>query len=315
MKLSIIVPVYNMASDGKLNYCLDSLAAQTISDYEVITVDDASTDESFSILLEYEKKYPGKFKAVHSEVNKRQGGAKNIGLSLAKGEWIGFIDSDDWILPDMTAALVSCAVKENADVVRCGYCEHVDGDTQEICTNSQTYCPEYNKLVIDIMNDGLMSGAVWNKLYKRSVLNGMRFRPGYSEDILFNYCVIQKKPKMVYMTGTYYVYRVNRASVTNSVFRPTAFSIIEVKKQIMGEQTDGQVQPYCLKGYLNSAMIVMNNMLSSGRCLEYYPGLRAEILKYKWTVWRSSLYGTRDKAKMLLLALSAKLYHKAMPKK
>ena len=83
MKLSIIVPVYNMASDGKLNYCLDSLAAQTISDYEVITVDDASTDESFSILLEYEKKYPGKFKAVHSEVNKRQGGAKNIGLSLA----------------------------------------------------------------------------------------------------------------------------------------------------------------------------------------------------------------------------------------
>ena len=56
MKLSIIVPVYNMASDGKLNYCLDSLAAQTISDYEVITVDDASTDESFSILLEYEKK-------------------------------------------------------------------------------------------------------------------------------------------------------------------------------------------------------------------------------------------------------------------
>ena len=59
MKLSIIVPVYNMASDGKLNYCLDSLAAQTISDYEVITVDDASTDESFSILLEYEKKANG----------------------------------------------------------------------------------------------------------------------------------------------------------------------------------------------------------------------------------------------------------------
>ena len=215
----------------------------------------------------------------------------------------------------MTAALVSCAVKENADVVRCGYCENVDGDMQEICTNSQTYCPEYNKLVIDIMNDGLMSGAVWNKLYKRSVLDGIRFRPGYSEDILFNYCVIQKKPKMVYMTGTYYVYRVNLASVTNSVFRPTAFSIIEVKKQIVDGQSDEQVKPYCLKGYLNSAMIVMNNMLSSGRCLEYYPGLRAEILKYKWTVWRSPLYGARDKAKMLLLALSAKLYRKAAPKK
>ena len=122
MKLSIIVPVYNMASDGKLNYCLDSLAAQTISDYEVITVDDASTDESFSILLEYEKKYPGKFKAVHSEVNKRQGGAKNIGLSLAKGEWIGFIDSDDWILPTMYEKLIGRAEETGADMVGCDYC-------------------------------------------------------------------------------------------------------------------------------------------------------------------------------------------------
>ena len=122
MKLSIIVPVYNMASDGKLNYCLDSLAAQTISDYEVITVDDASTDKSFSILLEYEKKYPGKFKAVHSEVNKRQGGAKNIGLSLAKGEWIGFIDSDDWILPTMYEKLIGRAEETGADMVGCDYC-------------------------------------------------------------------------------------------------------------------------------------------------------------------------------------------------
>ena len=122
MKRSIIVPVYNMASDGKLNYCLDSLAAQTISDYEVITVDDASTDESFSILLEYEKKYPGKFKAVHAEVNKRQGGAKNIGLSLAKGEWIGFIDSDDWILPTMYEKLIGRAEETGADMVGCDYC-------------------------------------------------------------------------------------------------------------------------------------------------------------------------------------------------
>ena len=85
MKLSIIVPVYNMASDGKLNYCLDSLAAQTISDYEVITVDDASTDESFSILLEYEKKYPGKFKAVHSEVNKAVRKISGCPLQKASG--------------------------------------------------------------------------------------------------------------------------------------------------------------------------------------------------------------------------------------
>ena len=91
MKLSVIVPVFNMAADGKLNYCLDSLINQTITDYEIIAVDDCSTDNSLDILKDYEKQYPDKLKAVHSPVNKHQGGAKNIGLKMAKGEWIGFI--------------------------------------------------------------------------------------------------------------------------------------------------------------------------------------------------------------------------------
>ena len=80
MQLSIIVPVYNMAADGKLNFCLDSLINQTITDYEIIAVDDCSTDNSLDILKEYEKKYPDKFRAIHSPVNKHQGGAKNIGI-------------------------------------------------------------------------------------------------------------------------------------------------------------------------------------------------------------------------------------------
>lgn len=310
-KVSVIVPIYKV--EPYLDRCVQSIVDQTYKNLEIILVDDGSPDNCPAMCDDWAAK-DSRIRVIHKE-NGGFSSARNAGLDTATGDYIQFVDSDDWILPDMTAALVSCAIKENADVVRCGYYEHVDGDMQANCTNSRTYCPEYNKLVIDIMNDGLMSGAVWNKLYKRSVLDGIRFRPGYSEDILFNYCVIQKKPKMVYITGTYYVYRVNLASATNSGFRPTAFSIIEVKKQILEDHQGEIIAADCLKGYLNSAMIVMNNMLSSGQCLEYYSGLRAEILKYKWTVWRSSLYGARDKAKMLLLALSAKLYRKAVPKK
>ena len=101
MKLSIIVPVYNMAAEGKLAYCLNSLVSQTIKDYEIIAVDDASTDNSLEILKDFERRFPDRFHAICSEVNRHQGGAKNIGLKLAKGDWIGFIDSDDWITPDM----------------------------------------------------------------------------------------------------------------------------------------------------------------------------------------------------------------------
>ena len=97
MKLSVIVPVFNMAADGKLNYCLDSLVNQTVPDYEIIAVDDCSTDNSLGILRRYEANYPDKFKVIASPVNKKQGGAKNLGLEIARGEWIGFIDSDDWI--------------------------------------------------------------------------------------------------------------------------------------------------------------------------------------------------------------------------
>lgn len=122
MKLSIIVPVYNMASDGKLEYCLDSLVNQTVEDYEVIAVDDCSTDHSFEILKRYEARYPEKFHAVHSEVNRHQGGAKNIGLRMAKGDWIGFIDSDDWITKDMYERLIERAESAGADLAGCDYC-------------------------------------------------------------------------------------------------------------------------------------------------------------------------------------------------
>lgn len=128
MRLSIIVPVYNMAAEGKLNYCMDSLIAQTVTDYEIIAVNDASTDNSLEILREYEHRNPDKVKVITYEVNKRQGGAKNEGLKAASGEWIGFIDSDDWVTPDYYEKLLKKAAETGADMVGCDYClvrEHV----------------------------------------------------------------------------------------------------------------------------------------------------------------------------------------------
>ncbi|MBO4309750.1 MAG: glycosyltransferase [Lachnospiraceae bacterium] len=123
MKLSIIVPVYNMASDGKLQFCLDSLLNQTLKDdYEIITVDDASRDNSLEILRDYEQKYPDKIKVIACEKNHHQGGARNRGVEASKGEWIGFIDSDDWVVPDYYERLIKLGEEKGADVVGCNYC-------------------------------------------------------------------------------------------------------------------------------------------------------------------------------------------------
>ncbi len=121
MKLTIIVPVYNTASDNKLSFCLDSLVNQTISDYEIIAVNDASTDNSLEVLNEYKERYPEKVKVIDSKVNLRQGGARNLGIKEAAGEWIGFIDSDDWITPDCYEKAIRRGEETGADVVGFGY--------------------------------------------------------------------------------------------------------------------------------------------------------------------------------------------------
>lgn len=171
MLLSIIVPVYNMAEDGKLNYCLDSLVNQTISEYEILAVDDCSTDGSLAILKEYEKKYPDKFHAIHSPENRHQGGAKNIGLRRAKGEWIGFIDADDWIAPDMYEELIRKARDTGADLVGCDYCltdKHSFEVGQNVPNNKreQTGILNHEKrksLILD-------GGSLVVKIFRRSMI-------------------------------------------------------------------------------------------------------------------------------------------------
>lgn len=169
MKLSIIVPVYNMAADNKLTWCLDSLINQTLDDYEIIAVDDCSTDNSLEILKDYERRFPSKFKAVHSDINRHQGGAKNIGLKLALGEWIGFIDSDDWIVPNYYERLINRAEETDSDIVGCDYClvhEHTYKVSNEIVANSRKdqVGPLTHESKASLIMDG---GSLCVKIFKR----------------------------------------------------------------------------------------------------------------------------------------------------
>ncbi len=223
MKLSIIVPVYNMAADGKLEYCLDSLAAQTIEDYEVITVDDASSDHSLEILREYERKYPGKFRAVHSEVNKRQGGAKNIGLSMAKGEWIGFVDSDDWIVPDMYERLIGRAEETGADMAGCDYCltgEHSMKPGKQVANGkaeqSGVLDEQRKRLLI------LDGGSLVVKVYRREIFmdTGIRFPEHiFYEDNAVGDAILLSAKHYEYIPEPMYYYYQHEASTVHTISR------------------------------------------------------------------------------------------------
>lgn len=118
-KVSIIVPAYNC--EKTLAACLGNLVHQTIDDYEIIIVNDASTDNTMQIILDCEAQFPELIIAVNSDKNRGAGGARNIGLSYASGEYIGFVDSDDIVDIHMFEKLYNTAVSGNCDIVDCGY--------------------------------------------------------------------------------------------------------------------------------------------------------------------------------------------------
>lgn len=182
MRLSVIVPVYNMAADGKLEYCLNSLVNQTLKEaYEIIAVDDASTDHSLEILQQYEAEYPQLVKVIHYDRNKRQGGAKNEGLKLASGEWIGFIDSDDWVTPDYYEKLLKKADDTGADMVGCDY-SLVEEHTMEVGRVVQNNSAEQTGVLDEEKHKLLIMrpGSMVIKIYKHVVIkeNHLRFPEG-----------------------------------------------------------------------------------------------------------------------------------------
>ena len=221
MELSIIVPVYNMAADGKLEYCLNSLLNQTISDYEIIAVDDASTDNSPQILLDYAADYPDVLKVFFSPENRKQGGAKNIGLEHAKGKWIGFIDSDDWIAPDMYEKLLKKAKATGADMVACNYHlthEHSDVVGKEVHTHYEAQTgvldeEKYKLLLLD-------SGSLVIKIYKRSLIYdcGMRFPEHiFYEDNAIANAIMLKAKHFEYVDEPLYAYYQHETSTVHTI--------------------------------------------------------------------------------------------------
>lgn len=177
LDLSVIVPVYNMAKDGNLDYCINSLVNQTLQNMEIIAVDDASTDDSLNILREFEKRYPGRVKVVASPENRRQGGARNLGLREAQGRYIGFMDADDWGVEDLYERMVELAKRTGADVVGTDMCrvyEHTMIPTERETCNllSQVGVLDHEKRKEYLLH----AGPIVTKIYEREIFFEKEFR-------------------------------------------------------------------------------------------------------------------------------------------
>ena len=182
--VSVIVPIYNV--EEYLARCLDSIAAQSFKDFEVVMVDDYSTDNSRKIAEEYCTKYDNFF--LYNSAHKGVANARNTGVEKANGEYIAFVDSDDFVEPDYLKELYLTAVNNNADISTCNYAKYYqkNGRYHVIMLRKPFEKVYTNKKFTRMnLNDIRVRSYLWNKLWRRSLFtdNGIRFNDIYFEDI------------------------------------------------------------------------------------------------------------------------------------
>ncbi len=205
-KISVIIPVYNV--EKYLRRCLDSLVNQTISDIEIICVNDGSTDKSLEILEEYAKK-DKRIKIINQE-NQKQGAARNRGLEIAQGEFISFVDSDDWVDLDYFEKMYNAVISSNANIAVSSTKRNYKRKTKDhskIKTNEVYY--ETNKILSAIQNNLV----VWGKIFNFEIIKNLRFEEGvFYEDAPYAIRAIHLAKSVVTVPDTTYHYFSNPTS-------------------------------------------------------------------------------------------------------
>ncbi len=205
-KISVIVPCYNV--EQYIQKCIESLTTQTLDGIEIIAVNDGSKDKTKDILDELSKKYSNLI-VIHKQ-NEGVSIARNDALKIAKGDYIGFLDSDDWAEKTMYEELYKKAISGDFDIVACDTNAIYPDKKVPISSNIRKDNVDEKELMIDAY------AVIWNKIYKRSLLTGIEFKAGmtFCEDVLFLYMVYSRVEKIGVVNKTLHNYLQRPGSLT-----------------------------------------------------------------------------------------------------
>lgn len=207
--ISIIVPVYNVRN--YLSQCIESILSQSYPFLEIILIDDGSTDQSGKICDQYEK-LDSRIKVIHQK-NGGAANAKNSGLAVATGEYLSFVDSDDYLEPMAYEIMLACLKKYQADVVQASFCNcYVDGkSTYKTLEGVKVF--ETEEFLHRYTTDWTC-GLLWDKLYRKSLFDGIKFEEGHKiDDEFFTYQGVMNAKKIVHIPDVVYNYRKRKSSV------------------------------------------------------------------------------------------------------
>lgn len=312
--VSVIIPIYNV--EKYLPKCLDSVINQTYKNLEIILVDDGSPDNSGKICDEYAKK-DKRIKVIH----KNNGGvssARNVGLSETNGNWIAFIDSDDWIEINYIEILINVAIRNNSDIVICGY-NRVVGDNSE-ALNCDNTVRQYNKkkFLLYCLTPQTGFGFCHMKIIKKDIIKDIKFSENLTvgEDALFNIMLSENiKNDVSFVKKALYNYRINNDSVVKKFdnnYVSKYLKAIQINKKYLFENyQDLEIK----QGYYNFAafhvlLIAVNYCFNKENknqieCLKKV----CDIKEFKEAIKKSNYHGMSITRKITLFTIKHKLFY------
>ena len=210
--ISVVIPVYNV--DKYLRQCLDSVIGQTFGNLEILVVDDGSTDKSAIICDEYAAK-DKRIRVFHT-ANHGLAAARNYALDKAAGDYIAFLDSDDWLEADAYSILIGEALNTGADIVHFQFYHVFVNSTRESAGSENRIVVEGNELLRALLLEKKVSDDVWDKFYKASLFKTIRYPEGrIFEDKATTYRLVRKSKKLVYLPDCLIHYRNRNNSLSN----------------------------------------------------------------------------------------------------
>lgn len=311
--LTLVIPVYNM--ERLLKRCMDTMLAQTCRDFEIILVDDGSTDGSGAMCDAYAAAHPDLIRVIHKP-NGGLSSARNAGMDAAKGEFIVFPDPDDWVEPDYVRHLLELQREYQADLVCTGYYIATDDGSVPGSADGETVLLSRTQARKGLLLPPKMSGFAWNKLYRLSTIRACNLRflddTGTTEDLDFVYRYLAHGERVCHAPAlrTYHYYQ-RPGAATHSGFSRKKLGSLHTYKKIMDDSA-----AWCpeLKSAAEEELCVTAvNLLwaweMGGRMdREARRILLQSIRRYLLGHLRSRRYGTGRKLQALIAAICPRLF-------
>lgn len=264
--ISVIVPAYNV--ENTISETLDSILSQTYKEIEIIVVDDGSNDKTGKIIDQYEALYV-QVRAIHT-INRGVTAARLAGVEVSTGEWIGFVDGDDEIEPDMYERLLNNAQKYHADISHCGYqMVFEDGRVNYFYNTGRLMQQDKLTGLLDLLDGSFIEPGLWNKLFHKKLFHGllhcnqMDKSIKINEDLLMNYYLFEQANISVFEDFCPYNYIVRSTSVSRQMLNEyKIYDPIRVKKIIL-DTASSELKEKAKQVYLSTCINTYNSIVLS----------------------------------------------------